>query len=417
MFLKKPMQINIHDELSFDLRDRRERKEFLAHIHGLVQTEAFNDLMQLCKKLNLMLTESTDYHHIKDLLKYQNEVIASLEKTLNIQPVPKKQPVKLEQSSIGISFRHDEGKRMHGAFFDHYVFRNIAKRRTHILTSPQTSLQKLTEFSAQSVFSLNMKDNGKKIIPIRHEDASHDGLIVIPGYSRQLYDEERIAFENELIRKARLTGQPVLAICAGSWTLWNAYGGTTKAVEDHVYSSMPYIVSDGGIGNNKQIHQVVLKQHTFTYGALSKPGLAACPTVNSVHWLAPDPQSLPNILEISATAKIDEHIEVSSRQGELMQPEENSVEAFETKYGAPMIGIQWHPECFYTKQHKTSEQKRHLSLIEYMVLAGDTFQAKKRMLAEMQQTQKLEKISIFKTLTALHEFKTVEKDYQLHRRS
>ncbi len=167
-----------------------------------------------------------------------------------------------------------------------------------------------------------------------------------------------------------LTGQPILAVCAGSWRLWETLGGRVHEVSDHCYSSMPYILNDGTIGNNKQVHRIELKPQSLVKQALqpdrnTQQPLASNPTVNSVHWLAPDEKTTPKNIAISARARPDSLIAPKNRQGREMECEEDTVEAFENISGSPVMGIGWHPESYH-KNNPSREESRHLSLINYM---------------------------------------------------
>lgn len=392
------MKINLTDEISIRLNHPDDKKTFTETINKM----DVDSLLELSENLNNLFNQNLSLKQNKGLVKLFNKVISHLNKVLITLPKHKIDNDE-EDANLSISFRHDEGKRMHGAFFDHYVFRKITNRRTKILSTPETNLNKFKEFVRQSTLGLGINSQlGHKVIPESIHNTEKEGLIIIPGYSRQLYDKDRISFENEIIKNACLTGQPILAICAGSWTLWQSFGGTLKEVEHHVYSSMPYLVTDGGVGNNKQIHEVTLLNNTIVSGVMNR-NIQTNPEVNSVHWMAPNETNIPNMLEICAHSRHSLQHDVLNRQGNIMVPENNTVEAFETKYGAPMIGIQWHPECYYSKQKTSEEQQRHLNLIHYMVKAGDTYRAKGYVLSELKSTLKLRQFSIFKTLAAMHD--------------
>ncbi len=180
-------------------------------------------------------------------------------------------------------------------------------------------------------------------------------FLFIPGYSRDSDNKQpkthsdRLKFEKQLIKKAIYRGQPILAVCAGGWTLWQAYGGTLKDVSDHNYGAgMPRLSTIAPtVVNNKLIHRVRTVAETllsqsmdFTMGDDDIP-------VNSVHWQAVDPQSknISSNIKISATSVQDDELAPNSRQSKKMKPD-NCAEAFETIHGVPMMGIQWHPEAF-----------------------------------------------------------------------
>lgn len=307
------------------------------------------------------------------------------------------------EAPVLISYRNDQGKTMHGAFYDHYTIRNITQRETYITKAPDHQLDSFTYFITDTaVNTLGIKaSQGERIIPEEEKHKNETcGLLVIPGHASSDKDSDREKHEQSLIKKARMTGQPILAICAGSWRLWQGFGGTTKAVSGHLYTRMPSIISNGGIGYNTQIHRIELQSDTVVAGAmhLNKSIMHQKPTVNSVHWQVADIASLPkDTLQISALAAADNSLTPTNRNGP-MTPESKEIEAFETKHGAPMIGIQWHPEAYYkNKEFNENGAEYHLNLITYMAKAGDAYQARKQTVAEFNKiTRLLEKQGLFK---------------------
>ncbi len=314
------------------------------------------------------------------------------------------------QAPVIISYRDEQGKRMHAAFYDHYTFRHITQHDTKISCAEKSNTNQFKSFIEQTTLALGIgSELGDRVIPKTHVKQDEPaGLLVIPGRSRNEQDTLRSAHEQKLIQEARRKGQPILAICAGSWCLWEAFGGKVIPVSDHLYANMPYIVTDGSLGNNKQIHRIKLTPATLVHGAMhikQATPLRKNPTVNSIHWAAPDSTTTPNMLVVSAVAVPDADMVTNNRQGEQMHPEADTVEAFETAYGAPMVGIQWHPEAYYKTNpgHKvdTDESQRHLNLIIYMAKAGDAYQAKRLMLEDlklkMSQSTLLGQHGLYKT--------------------
>lgn len=290
---------------------------------------------------------------------------------------------------VQISYRSDQGKRMHGAFFDHYVIRMISNHETEVLKSEESSISSFTSFIQSSTLALGINDaKGDRIIPsMATHNTDQQGLLFIPGCTRDNESAARSRFEQQIIKDAMHCGRPILAICAGSWQLWQAYGGKVREIKDHLYSSMPYILTGGRIGNNKQIHRIVIQHDSLTKALLNPKDLKALeadPSVNSVHWRAPDEKSVPEQLLVSAYSKADEDIAPNSRQSKKMEAEEKTIEAFESKHGAPTLGIQWHPESYYEKT-LGNEEKRQLNIIQYMAKAGDSYRAKRVMLKEFEE--------------------------------
>lgn len=171
----------------------------------------------------------------------------------------------------------------------------------------------------------------------------------------------------------------MMGICGGSWVIWEAFGGEITKVTDHSFrSDMPRLLESGKVGNNKQIHRIALQPKARLLEAAlafdeSNPVFFP---VNSVHSYAVDAATLPEDLQISAVAKQDDSlapISAHSEAKEKMKPTENSVEAFESVYGAPILGVQWHPEAYTNSLEEISYSQNQQHLLNYMIQAGQTF--------------------------------------------
>ena len=161
---------------------------------------------------------------------------------------------------------------MHAAFYDHYTVRRATEHYTNIALAPTQSTYNFQKFAETEVHELAVtpSDRGKRIVPpIIADSADESGLLFIPGRPKEGFDAARYDYEKDLIKKARNRGQPILAVCAGSWQLWGAFGGRTKTVSDHCYANMPYIVTDGSVGNNVPVHRVRLAANTIVSGAMN----------------------------------------------------------------------------------------------------------------------------------------------------
>ncbi|MFA5959822.1 MAG: gamma-glutamyl-gamma-aminobutyrate hydrolase family protein [Tatlockia sp.] len=299
---------------------------------------------------------------------------------------------------IAISYRAESwGK---AAFFDHFTVRAMTKLETVICKPNDTPEVDIANY-------INSRGGDKKKCPLPINSdipetvtdwAESSGFIFIPGYTRDSDNlqpeshKQRLQFEQQLINKAQLRGQPVLAVCAGSWTLWETYGGTTKEVSDHNYGgAMPRLsASQPKVCNNKMIHKATPVPNTFLSGIAGGVSPFA---VNSVHWKAPDDlaEKPIELLEVSARSQKDDALAPNSRQGQKMQPDD-CVEAFETKCGAPMIGIQWHPEAFNPKE---ANAKNHKSLFSFMVGAGQTYLQRRKLNEEFKKNIGQSKIRFF----------------------
>jgi gamma-glutamyl-gamma-aminobutyrate hydrolase PuuD len=262
---------------------------------------------------------------------------------------------------IAISYR-DEGHGK-GAFYDHLTLRKMTGWTTKVALPGHLTT---TMFSSYINYREGNEHYGlpddANLPEVSLNFAKEAAFLFIPGYTRasdraqQASHVHRLNFEKELIRKARYRGQPILAVCAGSWTLWEAFGGEVKPVQDHNYGgAMPRISkSKAKICNNKMIHDVETVEGSFVHHGMFGKTNQRKIAVNSVHWNAVNEATLnknSNIC-VSARSKTNDLIAPKSRQSKKMNPE-GCVEGFETIHGAPMIGVQWHPEaCNPTTPHK-----------------------------------------------------------------
>ncbi len=215
-------------------------------------------------------------------------------------------------------------------------------------------------------------------------------MLLIPGRMRENeYDSIRSRHETDLINKACNRGQPILAICAGSWQLWQKLGGSLQDARDHVYSRMVGLSKDGKKSTyNVDIHRLSFEEDSMLASVMKgKPSPYSLPvnlhnlTVNSVHWRAPDETTTPTLLKVVARS-IDDGSAPNHRTGNHMEPDEDSVEAFESQYGAPLLGIQWHPEAYFGKDFPQDEY--HLRIVRFMAQAGDAYAAKRKMIKELE---------------------------------
>lgn len=346
-------------------------------------------------------------------------------------PLPKKAkkkfvPETTREVPIEISYRSDgDGK---GAFYDHSTVQRSTRHKTH-LVKPKDMRSTLHVYAKQQVSTLpyGTKDDKsqKNLPPIKSALDEETGLFFLPGRARGVEDSAREKFELDIIRQARLQGRPILAVCAGSWRLWEAYGGRTKEVKDHNYNGGMLRLNDEGVVTyNVHVHDVRIEPKTLLSSIVSpKSEEASIKEVNSVHWLAPDDTakvSLPKdkqtqsyvralyaSLKVSGRSVADPEVSLKTRQGEKMEPEEETVEAFETLSGAPVIGIQWHPEayCHYREGKKIYYDPEQKSILEFMAKAGDAYAARRRMRSEF-----MEVMNGLKSATPSQILKAIQKE-------
>ena len=192
------------------------------------------------------------------------------------------------------------------------------------------------------------------------------------------------------MKQARLRGQPILAVCAGSWRLWEALGGKLEEVSDHSYGGgMIRLNEMGKIGYNKQIHRIKVESNTLLNDIMNISKETDRPSVNSVHWKAPSEKKIPSLVRVSAKAVADNKIAPNTRQGTQMKPQNDTIEAFENQYGAPLLGIQWHPEAYTKNDSDEMTPDKHIAILEFMAKAGQAYHHKRLMLKELEEvTQK-----------------------------
>lgn len=316
---------------------------------------------------------------------------------------------------IAIVYRSEgEGK---GAFYDHYTFQTVAKCPTVIAlsgdgTCGDLDTNQLENFIKNNPYGLSYGTNKEgKIVPDSTKFPHEQGLLVIPGRERaQEYVASRDKYERKVIKEALRRGQPILAICAGCWQIWEASDckfeekctkcmlnqnneegcvmvSKFKDVKDHVASRMMSLGKNGNITYNMQIHRINPVQSSLLFKAMGNPTDIS---VNSVHWKVPvcfPEDTIHPIFDISATAKHDAQLAPNNRSGAKMQPEEGTVEAFERRFGAPTVGIQWHPEAYATFSVGAVGTSRpyNIKLLQYMVKAGEAYYYKVEMLQELKQ--------------------------------
>lgn len=177
--------------------------------------------------------------------------------------------------------------------------------------------------------------------------------------------EDRSTYEQRLITLARYRGIPILGVCGGSWQLYNNFGGTTVLFNSEQYQKHAKKISEN------EAHPVTAERGTMLAGIMGTNQIS----VNSTHWASVKPlekeygdeqkkelellrrEKLDGMADLERMARmadlesdlermtvLKEMIDISSY--EKSSDGNESPESFETKYGVPMMGIQWHPETF-----------------------------------------------------------------------
>lgn len=300
------------------------------------------------------------------------------------------------QSPIEIPYR-DEGNGQ-GPFYDHYTLQRATGYPT-LIGRTGITVRELSRTVEQNQYSLpygDKKYSRKNIPPECWYPGEDKGLLVITGRARDTEQKrpevykERKEYETAAIKNALRTGRPILAICAGSWRLLEVCGGQTVDVKGHCNrSGMPRKIANGTIGYNMEVHRIQIEPTSFLAEAMGyiksqealaqNPNIRIQPAVNSVHWAAPSRRNFPGYLRVAASSLRDDQIAPElHKTGNQFEVEANTIEAFESQFGAPVFGIQWHPEAY----EKNATGQPHHRLLKYCAQAGETYAARQRMLRE-----------------------------------
>lgn len=224
---------------------------------------------------------------------------------------------------------------------------------------------------------------------------------------KSLADIRREEFEIKLIQKASERGIPMLAICAGSWRLANAFGGKTIALSEehtkkHLKENMrlmsDYItIKSGtmlhGIHTAAQANKSIVQKTTVDAGKskiVAEKNLVSSNEknenfndqelyVNSTHW------RVTKFPEHQPFTEFGHRFETSAQD-----PDTKTLEAFESKYGTPIIGVQFHPEysipLFIEKDGSyciVQDYKTHRSILESWIESGQSYRHKQELQSEI----------------------------------
>ncbi len=314
---------------------------------------------------------------------------------------------KISPTKVVIPYRIDgEGK---GAYYDHQTLQyhthceTVVSSYRHTDANGMANRKQLSYFINRDVMheiAFGEKDSFGSTIPVECiESDVQNGLLFIPGSARHEYDGKtpdyraRVKHQTALMKAARLRGQPILAVCGGAWAVWEHWAkqpGQTKnppknlliKATSHSYrGGMPRPnMKTGKVSHNKQVHRIKftnqanLLKAAMRYNEFQQRN--PYPSVNSVHWQAPNHEvDVPGMV-ISAYAVADDKL---VKQNKLAE----TVEAFETAYGAPVLGLQWHPEAYFSTITKAKYfPQQHNALLRYMSQAGVTYTSRCRLVNE-----------------------------------
>lgn len=320
---------------------------------------------------------------------------------IKVEPVARKlnfSPKPLEKAPIHIPVRGtSDDKDAKGIYFDHYVIQRATGHFSKAVVPDGVvyPFPALNAYIRQNPYALPYGiEYSSRMLPLQ-VTSDDGGLLIIPGRMRDReYDIVREAHENALLRKALLRGQPVLGICAGAWRVWEALRrleidpdfsqkmqeGLAEVYDHSAARMMSFSESTGQVVYNIQLHGVKVEADSLLYQMMGKSAVEM--NVNSVHWKAPDRKTIPSNVRVVAVATKGDVKETRNRHGKVIESELDTVEAFETVFGAPVIGVQWHLEAYNLKD---TGSEAHLNILRWMAKAGDVYAQKRKVLAELEE--------------------------------
>jgi putative glutamine amidotransferase len=242
----------------------------------------------------------------------------------------------------------------------------------------------------------------------------------------------RAAYELRLLGFARNRGIPVLAVCAGSWRLLESYNGKVRTLEvatrnKHKAANVKQtwqlenalrlvggknlvklmtakgFKPDRLTSVTRTVPEIRLTAPDSSSSMLNPPGNGVH-AINSTHWAVASTHVTPvsitltnpegstrtlvsSGLKLTPGAELRGRTELGPGHGDpsdwleisAMDGDTDTVEAFESLYGAPTMGIQWHPETYMPGmlgEGSGSEEARELSasVFEFMIFAAQSCQ-------------------------------------------
>ncbi|MET3130747.1 anthranilate/para-aminobenzoate synthase component II [Oxalobacteraceae bacterium GrIS 1.11] len=237
-----------------------------------------------------------------------------------------------------------------------------------------------TTFDASNIPDREELDLQRAAIPINHAKGA---AAPSKNYLREKrkFDEHtsRAKYELALIDIARNRGIPILAICAGSWRLLEGYGGQVRTLRIGAGQRDKHKAPGQDVWGTS--HSVDLSRGTMLRSLHGGAPNGRLETVNSTHWAVACARHAENELVMNPNAAINTNRADPHRFLEIAawadDPVEATVEAFESRQGAPAMGIQWHPETYLPGMKGAGsgspEGRRHASeLFRFMAYAAWT---------------------------------------------
>ena len=171
---------------------------------------------------------------------------------------------------------------------------------------------------------------------------------------------ERASYELKLIEMAKTRGIPVMAVCAGSWRLLESYGGEVRTLppQERAVHKATDTSQTWNIG-----HDITVESGTILSGMMGRSGISE--NVNTTHWAVASEDVSGRLKKSNSDQEPNDLLTVTARTTggntrEILAPtdsthsitvtntdeHEKTVEGFESRYGAPNLGLQWHPEGY-----------------------------------------------------------------------
>jgi len=227
-------------------------------------------------------------------------------------------------------------------------------RPTYNRKDPQGSRQRMEEYETSIEYRAYERRRDAWMERRQHHESrqkEYEEFQADPiKYNRILKEHtERAAYELSLISMAKSRGIPIMAVCAGSWRLLESYGGRVRTLST---TELP-IHKAPNRGDTWTIgHGVEVEPHSMTGQSMGQGG--TYDNVNTTHWAVADERHGLFRKHNPVGEDPNELIEVSGRTGDGIHDatgdhprlNEKTVEAFESKFGAPIMGLQWHPEGY-----------------------------------------------------------------------
>lgn len=230
----------------------------------------------------------------------------------------------------------------------------------------------------------------------------------------------RAGYELRLLGIAKNRGIPILAVCAGSWRLLESYGGKVRTLEivprnKHKAPNpkdtwkienairlvgakmlIKLMVAKGYESSRLQsvnhVPAITLTNAEGLTSVLVKP--RGVHGINSTHWavastVTTTPQVTLTTPEGQTQIVVERGQALAQGLGKpsdlldisAIDPDTDTVEAFESLYGAPTMGIQWHPESYLPGmmgEHSGSVEAQVLSKALFELMGFAALTAKRR---------------------------------------